>query len=69
MSDVPRPEWRKSSYCSHDSCVEVALLGSRILIRDSKTKDGPILAFQQAEWAEFLEGARQGEFSFSPRTP
>jgi hypothetical protein len=62
MSDASRLAWRKSSHCSHDTCVEVARLGTQILLRDSKEQDGPMLAFRQAEWADFVEGVRRGEF-------
>jgi hypothetical protein len=69
MSDASRLAWHKSSYCSHDTCVEVARLGSQILLRDSKAKDGPMLAFRQAEWADFVEGVRRGEFDFPFKKP
>jgi hypothetical protein len=68
MSELPSLVWRRSSYCSGGTCVEVALLGSRILIRDGKT-EGPILSFQQAEWTAFLEGARRGEFNLPSDRP
>ena len=67
MTDLSSLVWRKSSLCTNGTCVEVALLGSRILIRDSKTESGPILAFQEAEWTAFLEGARRGEFNLPLR--
>ncbi len=33
-----------------------------ILVRDSKNRTGPALAFTPAEWAAFLAGVRDGEF-------
>jgi len=66
MSDVSRLEWRRSSYCSHDTCVEVARLGNRILVRDSKAQNGPVLAFPEAEWTAFLEGIGRGQFNLPP---
>jgi Domain of unknown function (DUF397) len=69
MSDPSSPVWHRSSYCSNATCVEVAHLGSQILVRDSKAQDRPILSFQQAEWEDFLEGARRGEFNFSIQQP
>lgn len=62
MRESSRVEWRKSSFCSNGNCIEVAALGSRILVRDSKARNGPVLAFQPTEWVAFLEGARRGEF-------
>jgi hypothetical protein len=66
MSASARLVWRKSSYCSNGTCVEVARFGSQILVRDSKVKNGPILSFQRAEWDAFLKGALRGEFNTSP---
>jgi Domain of unknown function (DUF397) len=63
MMELSRFEWRKSSFCSNGNCVEVAALGSQILVRDSKARNGPVLAFQPTEWVAFLEGARRGEFN------
>ena len=62
MMELCRFEWRKSSFCSSANCVEVAALGSQILVRDSKARNGPVLEFQPTEWVAFLEGARRGEF-------
>ena len=67
MSELPTLVWRKSSYCSNGTCVEVARMGNQILVRDSKNEDGPILTFHQAEWTAFLEGARRGEFNSASR--
>jgi hypothetical protein len=69
MSDLSGLTWRKSSHCSNGTCVEVARLGSQFLVRDSKTEDGVILAFQQAEWVAFLKGARRGDYDLSPDSP
>ncbi len=59
--------WVKSSDSfSNGNCVEVAEDGSRVLVRDSKHPDGPVLAFTRAEWEAFLEGAKGGEFDGLP---
>ncbi|WEH16046.1 DUF397 domain-containing protein [Streptomyces sp. VNUA24] len=49
-------EWIKSSYSSDDgpSCVEVAVIPDRILIRDSKIPHGPRLSLASVTWATFL---------------
>ncbi|WPP31858.1 DUF397 domain-containing protein [Streptomyces sp. CL7] len=52
--------WFKSSYSSGaetDSCVEIATEPSTVHVRDSKTPDGPRLAFTPAAWAGFLTSA------------
>lgn len=56
--------WRKSRYSSGNggNCVEVALVGDTVAVRDSKDPNGPVLTFTRAEWAAFLAGAKDGEF-------
>lgn len=43
-------------------CVEVAMTDDSVLVRDSKSPDGPRLEFTPAEWDVFLAGARAGTF-------
>jgi uncharacterized protein DUF397 len=54
--------WTKSSYCGTNACVEVATVGDRVLVRDSKEPDGPPLAFSRTAWRTFIDGVRGGEF-------
>lgn len=56
--------WRKStrSSPSGDNCVEVALDGVRVGVRDSKNRTGGVLQFDAQSWHEFLDGAKRGEF-------
>jgi hypothetical protein len=57
--------WVKSSlsYANGD-CVEVTRLrGGRVGVRDSKDPGGPVLCFSPSEWAAFLGGVRNGEFT------
>ncbi|MQT05077.1 DUF397 domain-containing protein [Streptomyces jumonjinensis] len=53
---APETAWFKSSYSSQDNgnCVEVAVLGHRIGIRDSKKKSGPALAVEAPAWSAFV---------------
>jgi uncharacterized protein DUF397 len=69
MCDPSKLMWQRSSLCSAATCVEVARLGSQVFVRDSKIDESPVLAFQQAEWADFLEGIRRGEFDLPGREP
>ena len=50
--------WRKSSHSNGQAnCVEVATLGTgraRIVIRDSKTIEGPYLAFTIRAWRQLI---------------
>jgi hypothetical protein len=62
MTDLSVAEWRKSTFCSNSSCVEVAFIDTSVALRDSKNQDGPVLIFSKAEWTAFINGARNGEF-------
>ena len=75
MEDQARIEWRKSTLSTTNGCVEVAFVGDRIALRDSKQQGrGPVLEFTAVEWDAFLGGVRGGEFDLSdgraaPPTP
>ncbi len=62
--------WRKSSYsaatnsvevgwtsgrCATGGCVEVAHDGGRVLVRDSKRAESPVVEFDRPGWAGFLD--------------
>ncbi|MFB7088063.1 DUF397 domain-containing protein [Streptomyces sp. NPDC056296] len=55
--------WFKSSYSSGsegDSCVEIATETATVHVRDSKSLNGPQLAFTPAAWAGFVPYAAEG---------
>jgi hypothetical protein len=58
-------QWRRSSSCGTNTCVEIAREGDVVLVRDSKSPENPPLRFTQPEWIAFLAGARNGEFDFA----
>jgi Domain of unknown function (DUF397) len=62
--DLSLAVWRKSTASGPncDNCVEVAFVDEAIAVRDSKSPDGPVLIFTQAEWDAFVGGAKDGEF-------
>jgi Domain of unknown function (DUF397) len=66
VDDQTRVDWRKSTLSTTNGCVEVAFVGDRIAVRDSKQQgQGPVLEFTAVEWAAFLGGVRGGEFDLS----
>jgi hypothetical protein len=64
MHEINAAPWRKSSRCGSATCVEVAKVDGRFLVRDSKNPDGAVLSFTEEEWAAFVEGVGAGEFRF-----
>jgi predicted secreted Zn-dependent protease len=54
--------WRTARRCNGGNCVRVAASGDMIIIGDSKSPDGPVLAYSPDEWTAFVEGIRHGDF-------
>jgi hypothetical protein len=65
MLDLTAAEWRTSTLCDLNGCVEVALLDGRVAVRDAKHRDGPVLLFTPREWEAFVGGVRGGEFDLA----
>ena len=57
------PVWRKSSRSggSGGQCVEVAQLAESIGVRDSKSPEGPHLAFDAVDWRSFAHRVKSGQ--------
>jgi Domain of unknown function (DUF397) len=66
-SDLVRAAWRKSSYSAHanSNCVEVAMAGRTVAVRDSKNPDEVYLAFASGEWRAFIRGVKEGRFDLA----
>ena len=49
--------WIKSSYSGGQGgdCIEVAGSGSRVLVRDTKDRAGPVLTLSAASWHRFAD--------------
>lgn len=65
--DRDRLDFRRSSYCSVGTCVEVAVAEDGVAVRDAKAESGPVLQFTSDEWNAFLLGVRAGEFDLPGR--
>ena len=59
--------WRKSTRSGpySDNCVEVAMVGGAVALRDSKDKAGAVLLFTPEEWLAFIGGTKDGEFDLA----
>lgn len=53
MLDVTT-RWQRSSFCADGACVEVAFLGDRVAIRDSKNKDAEPIVVSSDDFRTFL---------------
>jgi uncharacterized protein DUF397 len=60
--DSGLPLWRISSRCNGGDCVRVAPWGQGVLLGDTKSPDGPILAYSQLEWDEFVKRIKRGDY-------
>jgi Domain of unknown function (DUF397) len=56
VQDLHRAEWRISTHSANGStCVEVARnLPGFVAVRDSKDRQGPVLAFTPDQWRTFI---------------
>ena len=55
--EEPCIAWRKSKASNTGSCVEVAVVGGSVLVRDSADSSGPMLELPPAAWSAFLARA------------
>jgi Domain of unknown function (DUF397) len=56
--EKPSVVWRRSTKTGGQNCVEVAVVGGSVLIRDSMNPDGGILRLPPTAWSAFLARAR-----------
>jgi hypothetical protein len=56
MDGVDNTTWRTASYSGNSgNCVEAGIAGAgRVLVRDTKDRDGSTLALSAAAWKAFL---------------
>jgi hypothetical protein len=63
-SSTQQPRWQRSQHCNGGSCVEIAKVGDRYLVRDGKDPDASPLSFSVDEWSAFVEGVKRDDFRF-----
>jgi Domain of unknown function (DUF397) len=56
--------WRRATFCSSGTCVEVAVGAQEVRVRDSKNEFdlGAVLSYTRDEWQAFVQGVKAGEF-------
>lgn len=65
IRDLAEAEFRKATGSGDVGCVEVALTGNAVGVRDSKAQGrGPVLGFTPHEWRIFVQGIKDGEFDY-----
>lgn len=57
-----QPQWRRSTYCASNECVEIASLNGVIMLRNS-TEPRNVVRYTSAEWRSFTTGLKAGDFS------
>lgn len=56
--------WHKSTASNvNGACVEVAFADNSVLVRNSRDPLVSVLSFTYQEWAAFLKGVNNGEFT------
>ncbi len=54
--------WRRSSASGGDgACVEVAKSDSSVLVRDSRNRSEPVIAFTESQWRRFIGRIKSDE--------
>ena len=54
--------WHISTRSGGGGCVEVALETPTVVVRDSKDRSGPQLAFPVRQWQGFIAAVQHGTF-------
>jgi len=59
--EEPCIAWRRSTASNSGNCVEVAVAGGAVIVRDSANQGGPVLGFAAVAWSAFLAKARSAD--------
>jgi Domain of unknown function (DUF397) len=52
--------WRTSASSNSGGCVETGSTSAAVLVRDSKDRDGAVLAYSPDAWRAFTDGLKAG---------
>lgn len=58
------PEFRTSTFSGGVNCLEVALVGDWVLLRNSRCPETELMRLTLDEWKAFRLGVLHGEFCF-----
>lgn len=58
----PTKTWKRSTYCDTQTCVEVAIDGDTVYVRNSN-QPNKVVTFTREEWDVFRAGINDGEFA------
>lgn len=58
-------QWRRSSKCASNKCVEIAAGDAHVGVRDSERSADRILEFAPQNWRNFLSAVRRGRFDLA----
>lgn len=64
--DLESLAWRKSSTSGMSGCVEVAIFGEFVVVRDSKNANGGNLQLTLAVWEDFVAALKAGNWMIAP---
>jgi hypothetical protein len=69
-STVTSLNWRKAlRSATNGECVEVASRSGQVVVRDSKSPNGPILSYTAIGWCRFIEQAKKPDYSLGGLEP
>jgi hypothetical protein len=62
MERLASLRWRKSTYSGSNGggCIETANRHSRVLVRDTQDRTGPVLKFGPGAWRQFTSRIKGG---------
>jgi hypothetical protein len=61
MEAMTDPRWRKASYSDNGgNCVEVGQAHRGVLVRDTRDRQGPVLAVTTGAWRRFAAQVKAG---------